>query len=100
MILPSVLPATHLRASRGFHRFEPVEWVGIAPAPGNVTYPTRNFARIVLQVSLEAGLYLDLHDSSERRFGAPLPNPPLSDGVPPPSGGARDGISRSPRASS
>ena len=36
MILPSVLPATRLRASGGFHRFEPDEWVGIAPAPGNV----------------------------------------------------------------
>src|SRR5215475_1270359 len=30
----------------GLHRFEPVERNWIAPAPGNVTYPTRNFAQI------------------------------------------------------
>jgi hypothetical protein len=30
--------------SLGFHRFEPVVWNGVATAPGNVTYPTRNFA--------------------------------------------------------
>src|SRR5258708_23059666 len=46
MIFPSVLPTVRLRAPLGFHRFEPVEWNGIAPAPGNVTYPTRNFATL------------------------------------------------------
>jgi hypothetical protein len=46
-ILPSVLPATSLQStSCGFHRFEPVEWNGVATAPGNVTYPTRNFATL------------------------------------------------------
>ena len=59
MILPSVLPLARLRAPVGFHRFEPVEWNGIAPAPGSFDYPTRNFARMLLQVSQEAGLYLD-----------------------------------------
>src|SRR5436190_5466645 len=45
-ILPSVLPVTSLQeTSCGFHRFEPVRWNGVATAPGNVTYPTRNFAR-------------------------------------------------------
>src|SRR5256885_12214821 len=45
-ILPSVLPVTSLHeTSFGFHRFEPVRWNGVATAPGNVTYPTRNFAR-------------------------------------------------------
>src|SRR5207249_2265592 len=44
-ILPSVLPVTSLHeTSCGFHRFEPVRWNGVATAPGNVTYPTRNFA--------------------------------------------------------
>ena len=44
-ILPSVLPVTSLHeTSCGFHRFEPVKWNGVATAPGNVTYPTRNFA--------------------------------------------------------
>lgn len=32
----------------------------IARAPGSFAYPTRNFARILLKVSQEAGLYLDL----------------------------------------
>ncbi len=46
-ILPSVLPSTHLQeAPLGFHRFEPVDWNGVATAPGNVTYPTRNFATL------------------------------------------------------
>ncbi len=30
----------------GFHRFEPVIWNDVAIAPGNVTYPTRNFATL------------------------------------------------------
>ena len=50
-----------LHAPVGLHRFEPVEWNGIASAPGNVTYPTRNFARFIPQVSRWAGLYLDPH---------------------------------------
>ena len=46
-ILPSVWPVAHLQqAPCGFHRFEPVEWNGVATAPGNVTYPTRNFATL------------------------------------------------------
>jgi hypothetical protein len=46
-ILPSVLPVTSLHeTSCGFHRFEPVKWNGVATAPGNVTYPTRNFAEV------------------------------------------------------
>ena len=46
-ILPSVLPVTSLHeTSCGFHRFEPVKWNGVATAPGNVTYPTRNFATL------------------------------------------------------
>src|ERR1700676_2148777 len=45
-ILPSVLPVISLQTSCGFHRFEPVEWNGVATAPGNVTYPTRNFATL------------------------------------------------------
>jgi hypothetical protein len=46
-ILPSVLPAMPLHeASEGFHRFEPVVWNGVATVPGNVTYPTRNFATL------------------------------------------------------
>ena len=46
-VLPSVLPATYLqKPSLGFHRFEPVDWNGVATAPGNVTYPTRNFATL------------------------------------------------------
>ena len=44
----------------GFHRFEPVDWNGVATVPGNVTYPTRNFAWYILGVSAEAGLYLEL----------------------------------------
>ena len=44
----------------GFHRFEPVVRDGVATAPGNVTYPTRNFAWYILGVSAEAGLYLEL----------------------------------------
>ena len=32
--------------SCGFHRFEPVVWNGVATVPGNVTYPTRNFATL------------------------------------------------------
>ena len=84
MILPSVLPLARLRAPVGFHRFEPVEWNGITPAPGNVTYPTRNFATLgpfaccyarrgrrgrghfcrALRVAAKAGLY---HHDSERR---------------------------------
>src|SRR5579862_9424903 len=32
--------------SCGLHRFEPVDWNGVATAPGNVTYPTRNFATL------------------------------------------------------
>ena len=45
--LPSVSPATHLQqVPVGFHRFEPVECNGVATAPGNVTYPTRNFATL------------------------------------------------------
>ena len=34
------------RASGGLHRFEPVEWNGITSVPGNITYPTRNFATL------------------------------------------------------
>jgi len=32
----------------------------IARTPGSFIYPTRNFAQLALQVSQEAGLYLDL----------------------------------------
>ena len=32
----------------------------IARTPGSFAYPTRNFARMLLKVSQEAGLYLDL----------------------------------------
>ena len=32
----------------------------IARTPGSFNYPTRNFAQLVLEVSQEAGLYLDL----------------------------------------
>ena len=32
----------------------------IARTPGSFIYPTRNFAQLVLKVSQEAGLYLDL----------------------------------------
>jgi len=32
----------------------------ITRVPGSFAYPTRNFARILLKVSQEAGLYLDL----------------------------------------
>jgi hypothetical protein len=47
MFLPSVLPLTPLHeASLGFHRFEPVDWDSVATAPGNVIYPTRNFATL------------------------------------------------------
>ena len=50
-ILPSVLPVTSLHeTSCGFHRFEPVRWNGVATAPGNVTYPTRNFALAMLLI--------------------------------------------------
>jgi hypothetical protein len=59
-ILPSVLPVTDLHVlSCGFHRFEPVKWNGVATAPGNITYPTRNFARIIQTVSGSVGLYLE-----------------------------------------
>ena len=66
--------------SCGFHRFEPVKWNGVATAPGNVTYPTRNFATLgpfycytntyylrvggvlrcasLLHVAMQIGLYL------------------------------------------
>ena len=48
LILPSVLPTTYLQEPLlGFHRFEPVKWNGVATAPGNVTYPTRNFALVL-----------------------------------------------------
>ena len=58
--LPSVLPVAHLHvAPCGFHRFEPVKWNGVATALGNVTYPTRNFARLVQAVSSLVGLYLE-----------------------------------------
>src|SRR5215813_13399470 len=50
----------------GFHRVEPVEWNGIASVPGNLTYPTRNFAQLVLRVSTEAGLYLESHRVTAR----------------------------------
>jgi hypothetical protein len=33
-----------VQTSLGFHRFEPVIWNDVAITPGNVTYPTRNFA--------------------------------------------------------
>ena len=68
------------RAPGGLHRFEPVEWNGVTTAPGNVTYPTRNFAtlgpfsivthlngglerfRQALHVAMQVGLYhLYLH---------------------------------------
>src|SRR5260221_13087574 len=43
-ILPSVLPATHLHVCReGSTDLSRIK-NGIASAPGNVTYPTRNFA--------------------------------------------------------
>ncbi len=45
--------------SLGFHRFEPVDWRGVATALGNVTYPTRNFARLLQSVSGMVGLYLE-----------------------------------------
>ena len=46
-ILPSVLPVTSLHeTSCGLHRFEPVVGNGVATVPGNVTYPTRNFATL------------------------------------------------------
>jgi hypothetical protein len=35
-----------VQTSLGFHRFEPVIWNDVAIAPGNVTYPTRNFATL------------------------------------------------------
>src|SRR6266851_4441556 len=55
-ILPSVLPATTCKRPGGLHRFEPVEWNGITSAPGNITYPTRNFATLgpFIYVSLES----------------------------------------------
>jgi hypothetical protein len=34
------------RAPCGFHRFEPVVKNSVATAPGNVIYPTRNFATL------------------------------------------------------
>jgi hypothetical protein len=34
--------------SLGLHRFEPVVWNDVATVPGNVTYPTRNFALALL----------------------------------------------------
>ncbi len=40
----------------------------IARTPGSCAYPTRNFARLVLKVSQEVGLYLD------RRLGASIPD--------------------------
>ena len=46
----------------------------ITRAPGNVTYPTRNFAQWVLKVSQEAGLYLDLS------FGGEDPGRKVSEG--------------------
>ena len=92
-ILPSVLPVTSLHeTSCGFHRFEPVKWNGVATAPGNVTYPTRNFARsclrdraemhyltwakqrvpftLLLHVAMQMGLYLHRRSaSSSSAFG-------------------------------
>jgi len=41
-----------LQTSVGLHRFEPVEWNWIASVPGNVTYPTRNFARVCYHITL------------------------------------------------
>ena len=43
----------------GFHRFEPVDECDRSHS-GQFNYPTRNFAQLVHQVSLAAGLYLDL----------------------------------------
>ena len=43
-ILPSVLPAALLQRREGFTDLSRLV-DGIAPAPGNVTYPTRNFAQ-------------------------------------------------------
>ncbi len=40
----------------------------IARTPGSFAYPTRNFARFVLKVSQEVGLYLD------RCLGAQIPD--------------------------
>src|SRR6266540_1711628 len=59
MILPSVLPAMRLRTSGGLHRFEPVEWNGIAPAPGSLIYPTRYFATL--------GPFVDCYSRRGRR---------------------------------
>src|SRR5579864_1367764 len=58
-ILPSVLPATHLlmRVVKGFTDLSRL-MDGVATAPGNVTYPTRNFARFLSSVSRGVGLYL------------------------------------------
>src|SRR5207253_5853910 len=44
-ILPSVLPAALLQRREGFTDLSRLV-DGIAPAPGNVTYPTRNFAQL------------------------------------------------------
>ena len=44
-ILPSVLPAALLQHREGFTDLSRLV-DGIAPAPGNVTYPTRNFATL------------------------------------------------------
>ena len=45
-ILPSVLPATHLHVCReGSTDLSRIK-NGIASVPGNVTYPTRNFATL------------------------------------------------------
>jgi hypothetical protein len=39
--------------SLGFHRFEPVVWNDVATVPGNVTYPTRNFALTLTAVFVQ-----------------------------------------------
>jgi hypothetical protein len=77
-ILPSVLPVTHLHASCGLHRFEPVEWTGSLPPRamsltrqgisltlllhGIATIGAGHFCRL-LHIAMQVGLYLHQRSS-------------------------------------
>lgn len=56
--LPSGLPFM-LHNMGGFPRYEPVLHV-LSRIRGAISYPTRNFARLISTVSRRAGLYLEL----------------------------------------
>ena len=58
MILPSVLPSAPCKCRWGSTDLSRLNGTGSLP-PRAMSYPTRNFARLLLEVSQEAGLYLD-----------------------------------------